>query len=325
MQVRVALVVLLGLVVVPGLWSRPDGPSVIEVSLPGKGWSVAADLTGFTISKNGLQPDGRYYLMADRSAFGFSLYLEKVPGMANSAGCRDSLSGKASYPIAPAVDIRTYPSRDANLLEYTIREVNGMKVHQKNVFACMSRENVYVDVHISKTLYQPEDEAVLQSLFQSVRFVESSSRLQTDDSDFRDGSRCYMKGDYSKAIVHYEKVLGREKAHPTLNQTTFRVLIDNLGMAYGMSGNLARAKETFGYGVSRDPTYPLFYYNLACTFGEMNDLKVAKENLILAFKYRDNFIAGETMPDPRQDSSFQRFMNDEEFRKFLESLLSPGK
>ena len=320
MRLRIGLAIGLALMVVSPVWSLPDGHGSTEIALPGKAWSVAADLRGFKITKNGLQPDGRYYLIADRDAFGFSIYLERVHGTADSSGCRDSLSGKASHAIAPLVDVRMYQSGEANLLEYTIDEFQGMKVRQKNLFACMGREDVYIDVHISKTLYQPDDEAVLQSLFQSVHFVDSSNGLQIGNSDFREGSKFYVKGDFPQAIKSYEKVLEREKAQSTLNQTTFRVLIDNLGMAYGMSGNLARAKETFEYGVSRDSTYPLFYYNLACTYGEMNDLKVTKENLVLAFKYRDNVIAGETMPEPRQDSSFQRFMSDENFRKFLDSL-----
>ena len=57
-----------------------------------------------------------------------------------------------------------------------------------------------------------------------------------------------------------------------LDKTLWYVLIDNLGMSYGITGDLQEAKETFDYGVSKDPTYPLFYYNLACTYAEMNDV-----------------------------------------------------
>jgi tetratricopeptide (TPR) repeat protein len=206
-------------------------------------------------------------------------------------------------------------------LEFIIPELKGFKIHQKNVFVCMAREDVYVDVHISKTLYVPEDESRVESLLHSVRFNDPSG-LQTRDSDFDEGTRYYMQGDYPKAIEYYEKVLQREKSTSKLNQTTLRVLVDNLGMAYGISGDLKRAKETFDYGVSKDPNYPLFYYNLACTFGEMGDLKMTKDYLTRAFQYRENVIAGEKVPDPRQDSSFQRYMKDEDFRKFLDSLMA---
>jgi tetratricopeptide (TPR) repeat protein len=93
-------------------------------------------------------------------------------------------------------------------------------------------------------------------------------------------------------------------------------------MSYGLSGDLQRAKETFDYGVSRDPAYPLFYYNLACTFAEMNDLQTSLTYLKKAFEHRDNVVAGETMPDPRKDDSFKRFRTNEIFKQTVDAL--PG-
>jgi tetratricopeptide (TPR) repeat protein len=323
MRLRITFAALLAVIIVPSLWGSSEPSDSVEISLPGKGWSVVADLKGFTIDINGVQPDGHYYLMAheDDPAFAFSISLTRVSGRADVADCRDTLAQRANNMKSIIQDTHLSESGPQPRLDFIIPELKGFKIHQKNVFACMAREDVYVDVHISKTLYIPQDEPRLESLLQSVRFNDPS-RLQTRDSDFVDGTKYYMQHDFPKAIEYYEKVLQREKSTPKLNQTTFRVLVDNLGMAYGISGDFKRAKETFDYGVSKDPTYPLFHYNLACTFGEMGDLKMTRDSLTRAFQFRENVIVGEKMPDPRQDSSFQRFMNDEDFRKFLDSLMA---
>ena len=63
-----------------------------------------------------------------------------------------------------------------------------------------------------------------------------------------------------------------------------------------------------------------FYYNLACIYAEMNDMESTMSYLKMAFKYKENVIPGESMPDPRSDDSFQRFMNNEKFRRLVESL-----
>ncbi len=34
-------------------------------------------------------------------------------------------------------------------------------------------------------------------------------------------------------------------------------------------------------------------------------------------------VGGESMPDPRADDSFQRFMHDAKFRKLVDSLVAP--
>jgi hypothetical protein len=65
----------------------------------------------------------------------------------------------------------------------------------------------------------------------------------------------------------------------------------------------------------------MFHYNLACTFAEMNDLDRTMQSLATALRHRKNLNPGEkTMPDPRQDSPFQRFMKNETFRNFVSDL-----
>jgi tetratricopeptide (TPR) repeat protein len=136
----------------------------------------------------------------------------------------------------------------------------------------------------------------------------------------RQGSAFYLRRDYKKAIPPYQKALDLEKEKPTLDKTLWRVLVDNLGMAYGISGDLKKAKETLEYGLSRDPKYPMFHYNMACTYAEMNDPDKAIIYLKQAFEFKENMIKGEVMPDPRTDDSFQRFMSNDKFVNALKEL-----
>lgn len=91
------------------------------------------------------------------------------------------------------------------------------------------------------------------------------------------------------------------------------MLVDNLGMSYGISGKLQQAQATFVFGLTQDPEYPMFYYNLACTYGEMDKMNDALTQLRLFYKYKANMIAGEMLPDPVKDDSFRHFVGKEEF------------
>ena len=133
------------------------------------------------------------------------------------------------------------------------------------------------------------------------------------------GNQLYLAENYKGAIGPYQRALDLEKQKATLTPALFRALVDNLGMSYGMTGDLNRAKETFEYGISRDPTYPIFHYNQACTYAEMDDLNSALAELSLAYKYKQNMNAGEEFPDPRIDDSFQRYMKNPRFLDFLAS------
>jgi tetratricopeptide (TPR) repeat protein len=140
----------------------------------------------------------------------------------------------------------------------------------------------------------------------------------------KDGSAFFLKNDFKSAIGPYSTALELEKKQSSLPKTLWYVLVDNLGMAYGITGDLKKAKDTFEYGLSKDDKYPLFYYNLACTYAEMNDLENTIVQLKRAFEYRQNILPGESMPDPATDDSFQRFMQNKRFLAALNELKKAG-
>src|SRR2546428_12800551 len=123
---------------------------------------------------------------------------------------------------------------------------------------------------------------------------QDSSDLKKGDPETRNlleqGSKFFLDGDYKRAIPPYQKALDREKQNRTLSDTIWRVMVDNLGMAYGISGDLKKAKETFEYGLLKDPKYPMFHYNMACTYAEMNDVDKTIAYLKQAFEYKANMI-----------------------------------
>ena len=135
-----------------------------------------------------------------------------------------------------------------------------------------------------------------------------------------EGSSYFRDHDFKAAIPPYQKALDLEKHNRTLSDTYWKVLVDNLGMAYGITGSLDKAKDTFEYGISKAPDYPLFYYNMACTYAEKEDMDRAIEYLKLAFDRKENMLPGETLPDPAADDSFTRFMKNQKFLAALKEL-----
>ena len=137
---------------------------------------------------------------------------------------------------------------------------------------------------------------------------------------FRKGSKAFLQQDYETAADSYQKALDLEKEKRTLSKEYFLVLIDNLGMSYGISGKLDKAKTIFEYGLTQYPEYPIFYYNLACTYGEQQKMNEAIAQLRLAYKNKNNLIAGETMPDPLKDDSFRYFVDKKEFVNAIHAM-----
>ena len=289
-----------------------------RLSLPAKNWGITLDLPGFTLKNVETMPDGRRYMIAENenSRVVVSLTLEQVKG-GRSADCKDSLEKKAKHPPFKVRDVRFSSQGDFDFMEYIVPEVDGQQVNQKSIYGCQFYDDAFVDLHVSKVSYSAADDPLLASVLKSMHI----DHVQRNSMELvGQGSRLYLQRDYKGAIVPYSQALELEKADPRLEKSFWYVLIDNLGMSYGITGDLQKAKDTFDYGISKEPTYPLFYYNLACTYAEMNDITNASTNLKKAFENKANTLPGESMPDPRTDDSFKKLMKNKEFRQLATSL-----
>lgn len=316
------------------------------VTWPEKGLGLSIDLAGFKKDLDLIKPDGRRYLMASHPTTGLnvSVTLEIVPPQASAQGCIDQLKLIQNGPLASqGQDIKLDTAGKLPTLEYILHKFEGVPVDQKNVYACLAQQDVYADIHLSKVQYIQSDAPLFQSILKSVRLQPGPSetkQIQTktqpppqiqpqvqplappNSRELLDiGNALYRQSNYAQAIPPYQKAFELEKVEPQLDRNLWRVLIDNLGMAYGMTGHLKEARSTFEQGIQTDPAYPMFHYNLACTFAGLNDLGRTMQSLTTTFRYRKNQRPDEQgMPDPRQDSSFQHFMKNETFRTLVNDL-----
>jgi tetratricopeptide (TPR) repeat protein len=134
------------------------------------------------------------------------------------------------------------------------------------------------------------------------------------------GQALFRQEKYTESVVPYEKAREFERNGSKLTSDQHRILVDQLVMAYGISGDLKKARAILEDAIRQDPAYPLNYYNLACAFAEEGDKSKALANLSLAFQHKDNVLKGEKMPDPRTDSSLQKYVRDDDFIKLMKKL-----
>jgi len=314
------------------------------VSYPGKSWGLQIDSPGFTVDSNQRKEDGRQYLMATNRKTGIevSITLEQGSGSADESTCPEFLARRVrSLPAGmKATDVHSSRMSDMSVIEYLLPEVQKIPVQQHNLVGCMTKDDVYIDLHLSKVRFSPADEKLFAELLANVKIIEipqisaaaapqptvpASTDNRTSLQLFLEGSVYFRANDFQKAIDPYRRALELEKKDPKLDHDLWRVLVDNLGMAYGISGDLNHAEEVYNYGLSKDPQYAMFFYNMACVSAERGDMDKTMAYLQKAFGFKANMIQGETIPDPRRDDSFQKFMSNDRFRKFVDSLYPPNQ
>jgi predicted Zn-dependent protease len=134
------------------------------------------------------------------------------------------------------------------------------------------------------------------------------------------GQTLFREEKYADAAVVYERAGAGDRDRKIFSSDQHRILTDQLVMAYGISGQLKKSRDLLEEAIKADPEYPLNYYNLACAFAEDGDKSKTLANLTLAFQRKDHVLRGEHMPDPRSDSSFQKYLQDQDFLKLMKEL-----
>jgi tetratricopeptide (TPR) repeat protein len=302
-----------------------DGPlnlDLKELSLPEKNWTLEFNFKDFQMQESGISPDFRGRRMAasnDRTKVILSVSLGPAQRQLTSKELRDYSWERLKALPVNRDQVKKYEIGQWALLEYVIKEVKGAKdFNQKNVIAYLVKDDTWINFQLSKVMCTPADERFFKDFVASARILPNFSPTSIDN--FQYGNHFYLNNNYEKAIVYYKRALEQEKNKPLLKKTSWLVLVDNLALAYGLSGDLEMAQKTIQYGVSKEPTYPMFYYTLARTYARLNDLENCLLNLEKAAQYKPNMISGEKWPEPEKDQSFQRFLNNERFTEASEKF-----
>ena len=303
-----------------------------ELALPEHRGQLSWSAERFKAVEYSAKPEGREIGVrgkdeSGRLTFLGFLLLVREPAPLTSARCRDGAL-EAMKKNDPGLKVETAEKVSPNglsiaMARYAVRGRGGKMVNSVRGFVatgdlCGDLE-VYSDTPITA------DDAVVQKIFASYRLDKDYS--PQFDSVLLYAQTLYKNRMYKAAAPIFEVALAKLKENPDMaarmlkdTKTAKRVVTDQAGMAYGMSGDITKAPSVFESAMAEDPDYPLNYYNLACADAEENNLTDAQTDLQQAFARKANVISGEAMPDPTKDDSFLPYRDNKEFWAFLQSL-----
>lgn len=303
--------------------AQDDGE--FKLALPHHEGQLSWKASGFKAIEFSAKPNGNEIGVrgdnpSTRTRFLGFLFVASDQAPLTSAKCRDGVLGvqKKSNPNMNIVESweKSGPGGlPTALVKYTAKSEQGKTVYIERGF--VAGGEICGDLEFYSD--GPLETASLKQTFSSYALDQNYV------AQFRDifayAQILYNHNEYAAAAPLFERALQKVDAQPTVDiKTMTRVSRDQAGMAYGISGNTAKARALFEKGIAEDPDYPLYYYNLACADASERNLKAARDHLQKAFARKANIVPGETMPDPTKDDSFIPYKGDKEFWAFLQTL-----
>jgi tetratricopeptide (TPR) repeat protein len=279
---------------------------------------------GFKIIQSSAKPNGveigiRGKDESGRLTFLGFLFLVPGEGQLTSAKCRDGAleparKGNPTLKIGANTEIASPGNLPVEVVSYSAQG-NGKTVYSVRGF--IATADICGDLEFYSDSRISADDADLKKIFSTYRF--NPTYVPQSNDAYLYAQILYQNRMYQAAAPIFEQALTKLKGDKGEGNVR-RVLTDQAGMAYGLSGNIPKARSIFEAAIAKDPDYPLYYYNLACADAGENKLADARAHLQQAFARKANVIPGETMPDPAKDDSFLPYRTNNDFWTFLESL-----
>lgn len=151
-------------------------------------------------------------------------------------------------------------------------------------------------------------------------FASSAAAQATSLEYAEEAGNYYRQGSYKEAAPLYQKAFDLEQKKRKLPRADWIAVVDNLATSYRKLGGITLSITALRYGISAEPAYPLFYYNLARSYADLDIEQATIEWLRLAYKHKANTLPGEKFPDPETDPSFEKFRDSEKFKNALAEM-----
>lgn len=253
-----------------------------------------------------------------------SALLRQVTFPATAESCKNELWPKVKEGLGNRItDLQEKTQGGFARVDYALNGTEGTSHH---LIAYLGSRDLCSEIHLSKVGFVAADQNAFEQVLSSVRLLPDQSGIQaagqpdSSSSLMAQGDETRAQSNYAAAARSYQRAFDLEKTNRTFENDTFLDLISKLAFAYRMNGQLNKAKDTLDYGLSQSATYPIFHYDMACTYAQMGKVDESIGQLRLAFQYRSKVAPLQVPANPEEDSCFSKIANDPRFTAEVQKL-----
>ena len=157
-------------------WRSEEGK--YSLALPGKAWRFALALPGFDIGPAQMISGGSGVTFSgpnDKAGMMVSVFLEKARPGWNAVAYRDDYwkNTQTKMPMKRQ-DVRLREQGESAILEFLVPKAGKMEFNHRSLNAMWVHDGVWIDLHLSKTPFKPEDQALFEQILATAHFEDDS-------------------------------------------------------------------------------------------------------------------------------------------------------
>ncbi len=190
--------------------AQPLASDSVRLTSIGAPWWLVIDGPGLEVRSVGTKADGAYFLLyPTRDELNVSLWIEPAAKCKTNIECRDFVlsSGNPRWGAYEKLNKASFGKFD--YFEFYRPTVQEKPVQMQDMYAQYVDAGYWLDVHISKVLYKPEDKARFEKLLNSMKFVPKGAKLTVPEdaaSIVSVGQSWLSKWDQQKCTESYREL-----------------------------------------------------------------------------------------------------------------------
>src|SRR5262249_17702218 len=150
-------------------------PAAPALTVPKAPWKLAFSGQSLTQVTQQYKPDGQsgYSVLIDNvNKMTISVFIEPAVKCKSSRDCRDMVWKAGNPAWKNPKNVALSELGDISYFEFLLPEIAGKPIRQQNVYAEYVFGNYWIDLHISKVEYRPEEHKLFEDLIRSVKFED---------------------------------------------------------------------------------------------------------------------------------------------------------
>jgi len=156
----------------------------IGFTVPAAPWTLTLPKDDIVVEQQQVKPDGRYgyFLMnGEKNEINISFFIEPVKDCKDSKSCRDMVWKLGNPAWEKPQKVVQSEIGDVSYFEFFMPSFRGVPVKQQNMYAEFVKDGFWVDLHISKVLYQPQEHEMFERIIKSIKFEPKGAQSQKQD------------------------------------------------------------------------------------------------------------------------------------------------
>ncbi len=136
-------------------------------------WTLTLPADHFQIARKQMKNDGNgvyYHLIDETQEIDLSMFIEPATRCKDSKSCSEMVWKIGNPTWENLQNVSHSQIGEVSIFEFLLPSFQGEPIRQHNMYAQFVVDGFWVDMHISKVLYKPEDRKLFERIVKSVKF-----------------------------------------------------------------------------------------------------------------------------------------------------------